>query len=190
METSKPIILRNFIPEDLRKYLSYACKIYLRANNKEFCYTENGVSSSAHHDAWTDALSLSVLKKLKEVTQKRLEPTYSFLRIYNRYATLQEHIDRDSCEYSVTVHIDSCGTYDWPIKMNGVNYSIKPGEAILYKGIDWKHSRDEFLGDWHAQCFLHYVDIDGPRKDFVYDKRKVLGVPYKHVFDVGTQGLK
>ena len=72
METSKPIILRNFIPEDLRKYLSYACKIYLRANNKEFCYTENGVSSSAHHDAWTDALSLSVLKKIKRSYAKKI----------------------------------------------------------------------------------------------------------------------
>tara|TARA_R100001079_G_scaffold61452_1_gene31631 strand:+ start:4161 stop:4715 length:555 start_codon:yes stop_codon:yes gene_type:complete len=180
----EPVIIKDFLSEDLRKYLSLVSKIYLRSNNIEFDI-QDGANSCAHHDSWTDALAITSLKKLREITKKNLEPTYAYLRIYNKYAYLAEHIDRDSCEYSVTAFIDSCNTYDWPIKMDGKEYSIKPGEAILYKGCDWKHSRDEFLGDWHAQVFLHFVDMDGPKASSIYDGRKTLGIPKFPEFTIG-----
>ena len=185
---SKPIILRNLIPEDLRRYLTMVSHIYLRSNNIEF-ENMDGAHSCSHHNPWTDGLSVAILQRLREETKKNLEPTYGFLRVYNKYSTLSEHTDRESCEYSVTAFIDSCGTAEWPIKVNGESYNLKPGEGILYKGIDWKHSRDQFLGDWHAQCFLHYVDMDGPYKDFKYDRRKILGQSPTNIYNIGTQGV-
>jgi hypothetical protein len=44
--------------------------------------------------------------------------------------------------------------------------------ASSTKGAEIEHSRKEFTGDEYVQVFLHYVDADGPNKDFVYDSKK------------------
>jgi len=170
----EPIIIDKFLQEDERKLLSTMSKIFIRSN-KHFFDDQDGACISSYGVPVIEALLINRLRLVRELTKKNLEPANSFFRIYNKYSFLKEHTDRPSCEYSVTVFIDSCGTYDWPIKMDGKNYSLKPGQAILYKGCDWKHSRAEFLGDWHFQAFLHFVDMDGKFADHIYDKRKVLG---------------
>ena len=80
----EPVIIKDFLSEDLRKYLSLVSKIYLRSNNIEFDI-QDGANSCAHHDSWTDALAITSLKKLREITKKNLEPTYAYLRIYKRF---------------------------------------------------------------------------------------------------------
>lgn len=172
----KPLIIKNLISEDLRKYLSTSLKIYLRANKNNFDFSTNG-DSYISSNSWTDALLITNLKKLREITKINLEPTYCFIRLYTKYSSLKEHTDRPSCEYSLTLFIDSCKKYDWPIKMNGEEYLLEPGDAVLYKGCEWKHSRKEFLGDYHFQCFLHFVNGDGPNARYKYDQRKTLGEP-------------
>ena len=51
-----------------------------------------------------------------------------------------------------------------------------PGDALLYRGIELPHWREAFDGDRMAQVFLHYVDRDGPHRDWAYDKRARLAV--------------
>ena len=60
----EPVIIKDFLSEDLRKYLSLVSKIYLRSNNIEFDI-QDGANSCAHHDSWTDALAITSLKKLR-----------------------------------------------------------------------------------------------------------------------------
>ena len=105
----------------------------------------------------------------------KLTPTYSYSRIYDRGAILGRHTDRPACEISVTVSIDSCKTFEWPIYLDGEKILLDPGDAVIYKGCDLWHWRDEFLGDWHHQCFLHYVNAEGPHKEWALDKRRILG---------------
>lgn len=172
---NEPILIDNFLKEDERKLLATMGKIFIRSN-KHFYDHQDGASISSYGVPIIEALLINKLQLVRDSFKKKnLEPSNSFFRIYNKYAYLKEHTDRATCEYSVTIFIDSCGTYDWPIKMNGKDYFLKPGQAILYKGCDWKHSRTEFLGDWHFQCFLHFVDMDGPNSEWKFDKRKVLG---------------
>ncbi len=131
--------------------------------------------TNANFIAKSQTLDLEKLEKLKKITKKNLGPTYGFARQYTKYSTMPEHIDRPSCEYSATLFVGSCERHKWPIKMKGKDYILEPGSALLYKGCDWKHSRDEFLGDWHLQIFLHWVDMNGPNAEFLFDKRKCLG---------------
>jgi len=170
----EPILVNEFLNEGERKLLSTMGKIFIKCNKHFFDY-QDGASISCYGVPIVVALLVNKLDFIKKLTKKNLGPTNSYWRIYNKYSYLKEHTDRPTCEYSATVFVDSCGTYDWPIKMKGKNYSLKPGQAILYKGCDWKHSREEFLGDWQFQCFLHFVDLDGPNKDHLLDRRKVLG---------------
>ena len=52
---------------------------------------------------------------------------------------------------------------------------LEEGDAVLYKGTEVPHWREEFQGDWHSQIFLHYVKADGKYKEYYIDKRKLFG---------------
>ena len=56
-------------------------------------------------------------------------------------------------------------------------YDLDPGDAAIYLGMDVKHGREEFQGDWYSQCFLHYVDKNGKYTNQFRDNRTYWGVP-------------
>ena len=71
---------------------------------------------------------------------------------------------------------DSCGE-DWPIYMNGKPIILKPGDAAMYLGCEVEHWREEFMGDYQSQFFLHYVDKNGKNKEYALDSRPFIGAP-------------
>jgi hypothetical protein len=75
----------------------------------------------------------------------------------------------------VTVKINSCGV-DWPIFIEGNKIDLQNGDGVIYKGCENHHWREEFEGDWHSQVFLHFVNKNGPHKEWHRDKRPLLGV--------------
>ena len=111
---------------------------------------------------------------MEKETGKKLLPTYAFWRMYTKFSDLKKHKDRPSCEISVTVNINNDGT-PWPIYIEGEAVELKSGEAVIYMGCELEHWREEFLGDWHAQTFLHYVDEEGKNSDWYMDKRQYWG---------------
>jgi hypothetical protein len=170
----KYLVVKNFLDESERKLLTTYLEIYLRNNFVEFDF-QDGASAGLGKDYIFEALLANKHKIMEEKTGLKLLPTYSYFRIYNKYAELKKHKDRPSCEISVTVSIGSCESYKWPIYIDGNPIFLEHGDAVIYKGCDYSHWRDEFLGDWHGQCFLHYVNADGPNKEWALDKRRILG---------------
>ena len=127
-----------------------------------------------------DSLLPLVKDKMEQVTGKTLLPTYSFARIYYAGSELTIHRDRPACECSVTVCIENDST-NWPICIKdraGNSHSVpqQPGDALVYSGHELEHWRDVFRGQEHVQCFLHFVDANGPYADQIYDGRKALGL--------------
>jgi PKHD-type hydroxylase len=102
---------------------------------------------------------------------KRLLPTYSYTRLYNAGNELKSHIDRESCEWSVTINLSQ--TAPWPIYMNDTPITLEPGDGAIYQGNLVKHHREPFRGIETIQMFLHYVDADGPHKDHIFDIQKL-----------------
>lgn len=137
------------------------------------------------HSKYSDSLMETMLLKLQDVVEEYTDievyPTYSFYRVYRNGAILHNHTDRPSCEISVTACFNYSyddSEYTWPIIMDGKEINMKPGDIVIYRGIDLEHSRDTFDppgADWHVQSFLHYVDINGPYKEWKYDKREFVG---------------
>jgi len=175
----KYLKIKNFLDESERKLLSTTAKVFLRSNKTYFQVgtdlKRNGANAQMYAMPVFEALMSEKHKLMEKKTKLTLFPTYSFLRMYTKYSILKEHTDRPSCEYSCTVYIDSCGTYKWPIYMGKTPIYLNPGDAVIYKGCEVPHSRKEFLGDWQAQCFLHYVDANGPNASFMLDRRRTLG---------------
>jgi len=124
-----------------------------------------------------------------------LYPAYTYARVYKKGDELKRHKDRFSCEISTTMNL---GGDDWPIylspnenvgapdgknitvasKAKGVRVDLKPGDMLVYRGVELEHWRKKFKGKECVQVFLHYNNRKTPgAKDNMFDKRPHLGLP-------------
>lgn len=140
-----------------------------------------GASMSCYGEPGFDALLVSLLGLMTEVAGATVTPTYSYARVYLRGDELRRHRDRPVCEHSMTVHIDSSGG-SWPVEFERTDgsvasFDLRPGDAVIYRGIELPHWRVPCPVDWYAQVFLHWVEVDGSNAEEGFDKRSSLGVP-------------
>ena len=168
-------IIKNFLNVEEINLLVHYCRIKHRVNKTSFDdFQSNNEDTYFFGDPIMESLLINKLTLMEKESGLNLLPTYSFWRMYTYGAELEPHTDRPSCEISVTVQIDSDGT-KWPIYMENIPLTLENGDAAIYYGTNVTHSRKEFTGDYHAQAFLHYVDQEGPHKEWIYDKRPMLG---------------
>lgn len=169
-------VVKNLLSKEEVSLAHDYCRIRNRLNVNQF---EGGLSNhqdtSIYGDPFTESLMLNKKKIMEENTGLELLPTYSYWRMYTYGSCLNPHKDRNSCEISVTISIGSSSEKPWPIYIGEKAINLNHGDGVIYLGIEDEHSRKELETDYHAQCFLHYVDKDGPYKDFVLDKRPILG---------------
>ena len=179
-------IIRSAISAELRDFVTqYALFDEMQD------YTPDGKQVPTAHAKYADPAMESMLmilhKQIEENTGLSVFPTYSFYRVYRDGDKLDHHRDRESCEISTTLCFNYSyddSKYSWPIFMNGVEANLKPGDMVIYRGCELDHWREEFKspeGDsWHVQGFFHYVDANGPFKDFKFDRRPSVGLLRKN----------
>jgi hypothetical protein len=129
----------------------------------------------AYGDPHLDMLLERVRPKVEQATGFKLWPTYSYLRVYRRGHVLKAHRDRPSCEISMSVNLGMSADEPWPLWIAGpkgiASVALNPGDGLIYRGCDCYHWREPFAGNHLAQVFLHYVDQNGPKAQWKYDKR-------------------
>lgn len=157
-------------------------------------------SKSIRDSVTFDKLLVDLLPHFEQASGLKLLPTYAYARWYEPGEVLKIHRDRPSCEISATVTLGFDGDA-WPIYIgkpsdkptdcskidqtgktiyvdNVGELKLQVGDAMLYRGCEMYHWRDEYKeGKWQAQVFLHYVDANGPHKEWIYDKRGKLTLP-------------
>jgi predicted 2-oxoglutarate/Fe(II)-dependent dioxygenase YbiX len=179
----KYVHLTEFLDKDNCAQLTAELKKLVTA--KQTTQDEQCPKSEAIHGAQVfDSLLVQLLPHFETASGKRLLPTYSYARLYAPGDELKNHTDRESCEISATVTLGFEGDV-WPIYMgdsidkeNPSKIEMQVGDAVLYRGMDKHHWREVYTeGKWQAQVFLHYVDANGPHKDWKFDKRKGLNLP-------------
>ncbi|HUE62784.1 MAG TPA: hypothetical protein VMO78_00290 [Rhizomicrobium sp.] len=127
-----------------------------------------------------------VMEELRPVVEHctglRLHPTYSYGRLYRKGDTLPKHRDRSACEISVSLNLSQEPDEPWPLHVqfgqHEVRVRLKPGDALLYRGIELPHWREPYTGECLVQIFLHYVDQDGPYAEEKFDRRPALAMPF------------
>ena len=153
---------------------------------------------SIYGDVLMEVLLNRLLTATEKATKLKLIPNYSYSRLYKKGDILHRHKDRFSCEISTTLFI---GGDEWPIFVNpdpkegvvkkqknilmyqaskkrGKEINLKPGDMLIYRGIDLEHYRDEFKGENCAQVFFHYNNIETKGSQLnMYDGRPHLGLP-------------
>jgi hypothetical protein len=168
-------LIKNFLTKEEIKLLKDYCRIKHRINYDSFDFNQNDNGDTYFYgDPLMESLMVNKLDIMEKETGLKLMCTYSFWRMYTINADLKKHKDRPACEISATVMIGSDGT-PWPIFMDGTEINMEPGDAAIYLGCEIEHWREKFIGDWHAQTFLHYVDKNGVNINEFKDKRLLYG---------------
>tara|TARA_R110000796_G_scaffold17077_1_gene52842 strand:- start:55 stop:657 length:603 start_codon:yes stop_codon:yes gene_type:complete len=131
----------------------------------------------AHYsDIAMETLMLNCQPVMEKTTRLKLQPSYTYARIYKKGDELKRHKDRFSCEISTTMNL---GGDSWTIYLEpNIAINLKQGDMLVYKGTDLEHWRKPFKGKDCVQVFLHYNNIKTlGSKDNMFDKRPHLGLP-------------
>ena len=130
-----------------------------------------------------ETLLLKCQPVMEKATGLKLNPAYSYARIYKKGDELKRHKDRFSCEISTTMNLAGD---NWHIYLDpsgetgkkGIKIDLEAGDMLVYSGCELEHWRKKFNGNECIQVFLHYNDCKTKgSKDNLFDKRPHLGLP-------------
>jgi len=167
-------VVRGVVPAATLQMLRAYCLNYAKSEMAKTDAFVPGAPSGYGHPCM-ERLLQQFLPVVEAVTSRTLFPTYSYFRVYRQGDVLRRHVDRPACEISFSVCLGYTGVDDWPLWVSGPEgvtaASLRPGDGVVYKGIEIEHWRDPLAGESAAQVFLHYVDRDGPYAEWRFDKR-------------------
>ena len=164
-------ILKNFFEKS--KCLSMADKLNdlfkrgIYRNPDPLC-----TLSPAFYGIFNDEL-VEIQKNIETAVGEELYPCYSYARIYQENDSLPPHIDRPSCEISITLTLNY-EKQPWPFwVLNNGQVScidLDIGDALLYKGTEVMHFRHPMQHQqFQYQAFFHYVKKHGNYTNYRYD---------------------
>lgn len=131
--------------------------------------------------------------RVSEIAERPLLPTYAYFRAYLKGDRCLIHSDRPSCEHSLSLSLGFSDDEMWPLEIGNQFRSeeeardipkaddfgdepysgleLNPGDGMFYKGINYRHGRQvPNPNRWSAHLFLHWVDAEGPYKEFSFDR--------------------
>lgn len=157
-------IVRGILSKkNAKQFYQYAVK---KARSKDGVQYDNQLPStpSIYKDPKFSKLQVKLHKKIEKLTGYKLFKTYNYFRVYKNQDILRIHTDRPACEISLTMHLG--GDKPWSIFLldkdeQPIEVKLKPGDILLYNGIQRPHWRPKFDGTVYAQVFMHFVDQNG-----------------------------
>lgn len=173
-DLDKYIYIQDILSNDERELLFNYAKLYNITNTTSFCEQTPLHETNRYGDPVTDALLQSKKQIFEKASNLELIETYSFWRLYKQFSSLEKHVDRESCEVTVSVNIKA--DCEWPLFIDNERIIIKPGDGVLYFGGKLEHWREEYDGDYSLQVFFHYVLKNGKFKNLKWDGRQSLGM--------------
>jgi len=138
---------------------------------------------SHYSDIAMETLMLKCQPIMEKTTGLKLQPAYTYARLYKKGDVLKRHKDRFSCEISTTLFL---GGDKWDLYLEpsgqedkkGIKVDLKQGDMLVYSGCELEHWREKFKGKECAQVFLHYNNEKTPgSSQNLFDKRPHLGLP-------------
>jgi hypothetical protein len=175
------LLVTNILPDVVLDYLRVYYRVLL--TNKTFFRDSVCPSSlSLRGDSALDAVLGWIRPEISRLVGFELAPTYSYTRQYAKGDALPRHVDRPSCEISVTLSIRiPRGAGPSVIYLRAPNsrttkVELFEGDGCIYAGIEVQHWRQRFPVGGYIQLFLHYIARRGPYyPKLLFDRRKSLG---------------
>ena len=208
---NKYLVIKRVIPKELAEFCyDYFCnkrkvaRLFFDAryisqfNNDWGVWNDKQIPEtySQYSDLVMETLLEKIQPRMEIEAEVKLNPTYSYARIYKKGDVLKRHKDRYSCEISTTLHLGgdpwsifleadtSKGKYDEekdeykPSKSKGMEIELGVGDMLMYRGCELEHWREKFEGENCGQVFLHYNDATkDTAEENKFDGRPFLGLP-------------
>lgn len=147
----------------LRRYYRYHTRLGTFALGDEqtaqrFVAYDEPVTRFVHHQ---------LTQTISDVVGRPVRPSYNYLAFYQGGAVLDPHVDREECEYTLSLCIDATPdpyTYGaWPLHVMSqdgpVSFTQDVGDALLFRGRELPHWRDRLPEGYTASAILfHFVD--------------------------------
>lgn len=167
MAAVKYKLIKNFFSKEELNILQKYCNNRLD-ENKDYQIDPQSFSPSWYKDPLMNSFLEKKLPLVEKKSNLKLFQTYAYWRYYIFGAYLKTHIDRPSCEISITACIKK---YDnWSLEIEDKSFELEEGDGLLYYGCDQKHGRKGiYKGDGIAQVFFHYVNKKGKYSHHAYD---------------------
>jgi hypothetical protein len=110
---------------------------------------------------------------VSQLAGQPLKPSYVYVASYQEAAILKKHVDREQCEFSVSLCIDYSPepglATPWPLRLHPSGATVEVyqalGDGLFYRGREIAHSRGVLpAGQSSTSMFFHFVprDFDGP----------------------------
>jgi hypothetical protein len=126
-----------------------------------------------HNESVARFFHQQMAKTVSLIVGEPVIPSYVYAASYLSGAILKKHIDREQCEFSVTLCLDFSpeprGETSWPIRLDSRQGTVTVyqalGEGLVYRGPRVPHYRDILpKGQTSTSIFFHYVpkDFTGP----------------------------
>jgi len=197
------VVVRNFFSKELINIATEYFKLNYQVSKfkketKSSLEWDTGSSYIYYGDVLCESILLSHGQKISNFLGFNLSPTYAFARIYEKGDVLIPHVDRKSCEISVTcpifisddkpseIYISNYTTKSYPGRVRLTYDEVRnnkftkvelyPGDVLFYKGCEHYHWRDPLNSPYLIQFFMHAVQTDGEYKECIYDTRPIMGL--------------
>jgi hypothetical protein len=182
------IVIKNLVSKELCSFVSSEIRLidkHINLNGNSITDERHPESLSLYSPFCTEILSTHIQSTIEEKLERKLIPTYSYCRIYRTGASLTEHLDRRSSEYTLSITLEDNDNDKWPLSVEMYDHTVLEttldvGDALLYSGRDQMHWRPgKYKGKEIVQAFIQYVDAEGDSTNFGWDGRPLLGMPFE-----------
>ncbi|XP_049852361.1 uncharacterized protein LOC126330800 [Schistocerca gregaria] len=175
------VYLRNILPPFV--LTAYADYVHDLIKHKEIVL---GDAQSMRYNMHNDRVSRFIHEQLtdlvRRITAHSVKPSYTYFGGYVAGATLTKHLDRDQCEFTLSLTIERYpADLKWDLSLNKnpitpefdkekiknmeeqdqdvVTVDLKNSDGLLFMGRKLVHYRKGTLKEnqWLNQIFLHYV---------------------------------
>jgi hypothetical protein len=151
----------------LRRY----CRYHIRSGSWPMGDDQVARRYVAHNEPVAQFFHHQLANAVSDIAGTIVWPSYSYVAGYESGAVLDAHLDREQCEYSISMCIDASpepsAQSSWPIQLDIPDGSLRVwqhlGDSLLYRGRQLTHYRDELsAGCTSTSLLFHYVDAGYP----------------------------
>jgi len=119
-----------------------------------------------HNEVTTRFFHYQLTSTVSRIVGEPVQPSYAYVRRYRPGAELRKHVDREQCEFTVSLAVDFIPepqtATEWPIyvetKKGAVAFRQALGDGLLFRGRELPHYRKRLpTGYTSTSVFFHFV---------------------------------
>jgi len=158
-------LIHPFHVAALRRYYRYL----IRAGRIRLGDEQSSLRYVVHNEPVARFFHQQIVPVLSAVAEQPLKPSYVYLASYLSGAELKKHVDREQCEFSITLCLDFSPepgvATPWPICLDTAAGKVTVyqglGDGLAYRGTRLPHYREKLgPGQASTSIFFHYVSAD------------------------------